>query len=284
VEEIPQDMDLAELFPRQGLPSGWTTERDMQLYRGRELYEYINGGADLYLEYGFEQAASQEYKGPDGAAVMVDIYRMESPEAAYGIFSVGSGTDYTTVADVGTLGAVTPYQFTFCKGEYFVSVQSLSAGEKADSALDYFARAIAGGIAAETAAPPVLVQRLPAEGLDLRSVALVRGPLGLNSRLYLGEENPLKLGGDTWGVLGIYSLSGVESLLLVLQYPDSAAAGRVVSKLAAPAGGKISAGPGPLIKTPDLWRGRGARLAAWFDLPGQGTETHRDILDEVLSY
>jgi len=56
-------------------------------YDGEALWGLINGGADLYLEYGFNKLLLQliEWKG---YKFRIEIYRMKSPEAAVGIFSV----------------------------------------------------------------------------------------------------------------------------------------------------------------------------------------------------
>ncbi len=274
---------IRSLFPRKDLPAGWRPEGKAQTYRGRELYEYINGGADLYLEYGFDQAAVLEYKGPDGDAVIVDIYRMASPAAAYGIFSLNSGVDYSPVVDVGTLGAATPYQFTFCKGEYFASIQSLEAGGRTDRTLGQFARSLDSRISGTDTGVPALVHKLPTTGLLVQSVTLVHGLLALNSRRYLGEENLFELGGDIWAVLGNYQFPGEKaqkrSMLLVVEYPDSAQAARVLARLSSETGPAAdeTSGLGPLIAA------RGNRLAAWFDLPEDRSAACREILNEELN-
>ena len=296
MEETKSKTDIQALFPRQGLPSGWRTESEPQLYSGNQLYEYINGGADLYLEYGFDQAATLEYKGPDDAVIIVDIYRMASPRAAYGIFSVNSGMKYTPVLDVGTIGALTPYQFTFCKGEYFVAVQALGEGGETGWSLDYFTRLVDSRISGADTAFPALVSELPSESLLPQSVTLVHGVLGLNSRRYLGDENHFALGGDTWGVLGLYRLSEdtkKPALLLLVDYPDSAEAARVFGQVnsgreklspgAAVSDDSSSPGPGGRGRG-SLIDARGKRLAAWFDLPAVGTDGYKKLLNKALSY
>ncbi|MBI5021671.1 MAG: hypothetical protein HZB59_09555 [Ignavibacteriales bacterium] len=56
-------------------------------YDHNSLWGYINGGADIYLEYGFMKVTAQEVR-IDSFHFKVDIYEMNSPEAAFGIFSV----------------------------------------------------------------------------------------------------------------------------------------------------------------------------------------------------
>ncbi|NDV95548.1 hypothetical protein D0T84_11590 [Dysgonomonas sp. 521] len=47
----------------------------------------MNGGSDLYLEYGFEKLITRDIKYKD-ESYTVDIYEMPSPENAFGIYSL----------------------------------------------------------------------------------------------------------------------------------------------------------------------------------------------------
>lgn len=58
-----------------------------RVYKGGELWGLINGGADVYLEYGFEKLLLQRIKFK-GHNYRVEIYRMESPFSARGIYSL----------------------------------------------------------------------------------------------------------------------------------------------------------------------------------------------------
>lgn len=59
-------------------------ERD---FKGEALYGFMNGGSDLYLEYGFQElrALEIEYKDEEYS---VEIYEMTTPEEAFGIYSL----------------------------------------------------------------------------------------------------------------------------------------------------------------------------------------------------
>lgn len=56
-------------------------------YKGEALYGFMNGGSELYLEYGFKhlRAIDVTYRGED---YTIEIYKMESPEDAFGIYSI----------------------------------------------------------------------------------------------------------------------------------------------------------------------------------------------------
>jgi len=57
--------DFASYLPEISLLDQWTPDRDPRLYEGEDLFAFINGGAEIYHEYGFERVIVQEYKkGP----------------------------------------------------------------------------------------------------------------------------------------------------------------------------------------------------------------------------
>lgn len=60
-----------------------TRERE---FTGTALYGFMNGGSELFLEYGFRDLKALEltYKG---IPFTVEVYRMPSPEDAFGIYS-----------------------------------------------------------------------------------------------------------------------------------------------------------------------------------------------------
>ena len=47
----------ATLLPSENLPAETLVEGQAQVYAGNELSDYIDGGADLFLEFGFVEAA-----------------------------------------------------------------------------------------------------------------------------------------------------------------------------------------------------------------------------------
>ena len=63
-------------------PAGWQVAEAPQAVEGPALFAVINGGAELYLELGFKQAAFAAYKTDKGILLNLEIYEMVSPEAA----------------------------------------------------------------------------------------------------------------------------------------------------------------------------------------------------------
>lgn len=89
------------------------------VFDGNSLWGYINGGADIYLEYGFKTLFlyEVEYRG---SVIRFDLYRMSDPKAAYGIFSV-----YSFICDENTgpglFNCITKWQIQSVKNEYYLS-------------------------------------------------------------------------------------------------------------------------------------------------------------------
>ena len=66
---------------------GWKQSGEVQTFAPKTLYEYINGAADLYLMYDFEELKVEEYQNEKKASVTVEIYRHKTPTHAFGIYS-----------------------------------------------------------------------------------------------------------------------------------------------------------------------------------------------------
>ena len=84
---FPAGQDTMVTLLPEGSCAGCTIQRTEQ-YAGAALAGYINGGAELYKEYGFVSLTVEEVRLPGGEDLIVEAYRMRTPAAAYGIFSI----------------------------------------------------------------------------------------------------------------------------------------------------------------------------------------------------
>lgn len=101
-----------------------------RIFSGTSLFGYIDGGAELYLEYGFSGAVVTEIS-IGNRKFKTEIFKMTGPEEAFGIFSV-SKYRCTSMPEVAEFSCQTKYQLQFCKGPYYVSIIN-STGTGADS-------------------------------------------------------------------------------------------------------------------------------------------------------
>jgi hypothetical protein len=83
----PSQAPLRTVLPADGSVPGWTRDGEPQEFVGEDLYTYIDGGAEIYQEYGFRRVVVQDYESRAGKSVSLEIFEMADPAAAYGIFT-----------------------------------------------------------------------------------------------------------------------------------------------------------------------------------------------------
>lgn len=95
-------------------------ERKSDIYNESTLWGYINGGADLYIEYGFTELMAQDIVW-ETEPFKIDAYVMDSPESAFGIFSI-SRNDCDLSGEIAKWDCITPYQVQVAYGNLYLSV------------------------------------------------------------------------------------------------------------------------------------------------------------------
>ncbi|MFP4060225.1 MAG: DUF6599 family protein [Bacteroidales bacterium] len=118
----------AQDFFKKEISSDSLEIREIKKYNDGSLWGYMNGGADVYLEYGFQELwlVSVTYREVD---FNMNIYRMKDPESAYGIFSIYH-RDCSDIPTLYTMDCLIPYQYQFVSGPFYVSISD-SYGSKA---------------------------------------------------------------------------------------------------------------------------------------------------------
>lgn len=111
-----------------------------RVFTGEGLYGYINGGADLYLEYGVYKLTARDliYKGEE---YMLEIYELPSPEDAFGIYSLHV-FKCMRADTLGCIDCLSTYQLQRVSGNKYISLVfptgSAVARNEADSLLRLF--------------------------------------------------------------------------------------------------------------------------------------------------
>ena len=107
------------------LPSLFLSAQEPEINRERTftgdgLYGFMNGAADLFLEYGFKTLVTSDITYKD-EAFTVDIYEMPSPDEAYGIYSMR--VFRCQQADsLGGINCFSPYQLQAVVENYYISI------------------------------------------------------------------------------------------------------------------------------------------------------------------
>jgi hypothetical protein len=205
---------LTELLPAKH--SGWKTANEDNFYDNESLYNYIDGGAELYLSYGFNKVISRNYIKPGQPEIRVDVFDMIKPRNAYGVYThsrekiennFGQGSQTL-------IGAV-----LFWKDMYYVSVISQSETDEVTKAIHGIARIIDSSIPGKGKIPGV-VKLLPEDNLVAESVTYFHHPVWLNYFAWLFEDNYLNITKETRSVWAKYETTRKRAMLLLVQYPD----------------------------------------------------------------
>ncbi len=192
-----------------------------------DLYGYIDGGAELFLEYGFEQLTVQKYRsGADD--LTVEAYRMTDSAAALGIYLMKAGKE-TPAAGFRERHTANRYQLMFCRNRYFVIVNSLAGREALAPVQVTFASYVAGRLPAPS--PATELQLLPRDGLVAGTARLVRGAYGLQAVYTLGDGDILLLERKRIAASGDYKSAKGSYTLIVATYADAAQAKRAFDHL-----------------------------------------------------
>jgi hypothetical protein len=212
--------DLADLLP-DGV-GGWATgERDRTYDRGN-LFDYINGGAELYISYGFSRVLSRRYVRSGQPDIAADVFDMTTSQNAFGVFSHSR----ETVDDTYGQGSQYTEGFLhFWKNRYYVSILASPETDESRGAVFELARHIETAIDHDGPLPAVL-DLLPRDTLVEESVRYFRHHVWLNSHYFVADENILQIDGNTNAVLAKYGTGDDRQILLVVEYPDDEHAGR----------------------------------------------------------
>ena len=215
------------LLPPDNAVPGWKKVDNLRVFTKADLYGYIDGGAELFLEFGFEHLTLQKYR--NGAnEIAVEIYKMTDPGAAAGVYVMKRGKE-TPDASFKERHTLNRHQLMFQRNRYYVTINNLSGGEKAGPELLKFGTLTAGKL--PPAAPVPELKRLPAAGLVPGTERLFRGPFGLQALYTLGDGDILQLGNQVMGVAGDYKDGAGSYTLLLVDYPDAAAAKKAFAHL-----------------------------------------------------
>jgi hypothetical protein len=173
------DEGLAFFLPQSGEVKDWSRNESFEEYKGEDLFFYIDGGAEIYHEYGFERVIVQDYTSTNGKSVSLEIYEMTDPSSAYGMYSFKSSGEGKRL-DVGNEGKLQDYYLNFWKGKYIVTLTGFDEEAETIKGLQSLARATDRRI--KSAAPsemPLIVRLLPQAGLKTQDVKYFQGNLGL---------------------------------------------------------------------------------------------------------
>jgi len=203
-----------DLFP-ESIGGGRSAERTS--YDRSNLFQFIDGGAEVYLAYGFSQAQVVHYRRDGAPDIVAEAYDMGSPQDAYGVLSIDLTGEKVAIGAEARYGAGL---VRFCKGRWFVRVMAMEETKATRDAVLALGRRMADAIAEESPRPAIL-KLLPSDGLIADSATFFHTRITLNQLYYVADENVLRLGPETDAAIADYRTPKGEAKLVLIHYPDA---------------------------------------------------------------
>jgi len=204
----------------------WQADGKDHVYDPRTLYDYLDGGAEVYLAFDFRRAWVRRYAAPGGRELNLDIYEMGSPAEAFGLFS---SDRQDPGAGIGQDSEYGPGLLRFWQGPYFVAVTVSADDEASAKSVLELGREVAR-LLGPAGPKPDLLAILPEESIRPDRTSYFHSVVNLNNRFFVSSDNILKLDRTTDCVFAEYEAGPGEPMnLLVVRYAD---AGQAAAALA----------------------------------------------------
>jgi len=214
--EIPLAASYPEkkssLFPEI---KGWKQAGGILTFSPRKLYDYIDGAADLYLTYDFQELKVAEYRNEKKASVTVEVYRHKTPTQAFGIYSQERLSN-ANFLEIGAQGFIEKNILIFTQANYYVKINSSDTGADDEEVLLTFAKGVAKKLG-EKGSLPTILSTFPEEGKRRNSEKFI-------AKNFLGYSFFLS------GFMVDYDLSGKKFKLYVMEGANPEDCGNMIRK------------------------------------------------------
>ena len=152
--------------------SGYQLVQDYPVYTPETLRDYINGAAQSYVSFHFEELQIGEYVNGTGRRIKVEVYKHKSSEYAYGIYCSERYPDNHFI-EVGAQGYTEEGLVNFVTGEYYVKVMTSTEGLSKDE-LIFMAHKISAWLN-ESPRLPKILEVFPEQGKTDKSECFFTG-------------------------------------------------------------------------------------------------------------
>jgi hypothetical protein len=131
---------VAGFFPERVDAIDLVRNSSIDTYVGDSLYEYINGGAELYHLYGFELVSTASYSRVS-SEIILDIYQFENAVGCFGLYSM-LRPDEPTGVQFGVEGFSSTTSTDFVKGRYLIRLTTFEASAASTENMSALAAAL----------------------------------------------------------------------------------------------------------------------------------------------
>ncbi len=124
----------ANPFPASGAVAGWQKSSDTRVFEAKDLWQYIDGDSEQYIQAGVVSTSTSDYKYQGNLEAVVDVYTMGGPDGARTILEKGQTNDSKSVP-VGDAGVQYAQSVNFRKGRYLVRIVAYESSAATPQAL-----------------------------------------------------------------------------------------------------------------------------------------------------
>ena len=160
--------DITGIFP---VFEGWAKKGEPDLYTPANLFEYINGAAEVFLSYDFVKLATLTYENNKENSFTVDVYQHNSDRNGFGIYRQEKPQKGNFI-DICAQGYYEKGVLNFLKGSFYVKMSGFDLGDNDEKVLTTAAKALANALEG-TEEFPVVVKCFPEKGKIANSEAFI---------------------------------------------------------------------------------------------------------------
>jgi len=146
--------DTAGFLPQSLNESALIRSSEVSVFVGDSLFNYINGGAEVYHQYGFVEVATAYYKLGE-QELIADIYLFDTSVNAYGMYTMLRPDD-PDIIKLGVTGHRSETSLEFVKSKFMVKLTNYDESDEIIEARNNLADHLNGTLPGETDRPLML--------------------------------------------------------------------------------------------------------------------------------
>lgn len=111
--------DSSTLFPESDHFEGWALKDSIHIFTRDNLFDHVQESTDLYNEFGTVISYQAIYTNPKAVRIKLDIFEMEHPDDAWGIFTLNS-SGKGQADEIGDISILYDYYIHLVKGPFYI--------------------------------------------------------------------------------------------------------------------------------------------------------------------
>ena len=121
-------------LPATNEVAGWQKTDDTRIFAAKDLWQYIDGDSEQYMNAGVVTTSTSDYKFNNQLEAVVDVHTLRNSDGAQKIFQGGQSADAKTV-QIGDAGFAFHQSVVFRKGPYLVRIVAWQSPPDVEQAL-----------------------------------------------------------------------------------------------------------------------------------------------------